>query len=86
MEQTTRESLKIILNLFKNDNLNEEEACTLLESIIEKERTSYYPITLPFEPQPRKNPFDTQPWYVGKPYCNGFYTTTTTNNITEEKE
>lgn len=85
MEEKTKESIKIILNLFKNDRIIEDEVITLLESILDGEKRTYYPITVPCDPQPCRNPWDNQPWYIGDPYCKEYYTTTTTNKIKEEK-
>ena len=81
MEEKTKESIKIILNLFKNDRIIEDEVIMLLESILDGEKRTYYPITVPCDPQPWKNPWDTQPWYIPSPYCKEYYTTTTTNKI-----
>ena len=84
MEEKIKESIKIIINLFKNDRIIEDEAIMLLESILDGEKRTYYPITVPYEPQPWKNPWDTQPWYISERYVH--YTTTTTNKVKEEQE
>ena len=84
MEQKLKDSLKLILDLYKTDRLDEEGAFMLLETIFNTQKTTYYPITIPNEPQPWKNPWDNQPWYIGEPYVH--YTTTTTNKIKEENE
>jgi hypothetical protein len=85
MEEKTKESIKIILNLFINDRIIEDEVIVLLATILDKEKTTYYPITIPYEPEPWKNPWDTRPWYNTDPYCKEYYTTTS-NKVEEEKK
>ena len=83
MEQKTKDSLKIILDLYKTDRLSEEGAFVLLESIFDNNKTTYYPITIPETPNPWvENPWDRKIWYE---------TTTTTwngmfNNENKDKE
>lgn len=85
MEQKTKDSLKIILDLYKTDRLSEEGAFVLLESIFDNDKTTYYPINVPYDPKP-DYPWERKIWCDLRPYCKEFYTTNTTNDFTHKKE
>ena len=81
MTQDLKNSLKIILNAYKEDKFTEEEVFTLLDSMINNNGSGSsvvtYPVTCP--PTHPWNPWDNQPMYDLKPYV-----TTTTNNTKTE--
>jgi hypothetical protein len=80
MTENLKNTLKIILNCYKDDKMNEEEALTLLEGLINQNTSGSniitYPITVPSEPY----------WWWDKiryqPYCT---TSTTTFDTAKEQ-
>lgn len=87
MEETTKKTLKIVLDLYKNDKLDEEDTFILLDKLLDKEKTNttYYPITYPYTDPKPDYPWERKIWYDLKPYCHEFYTTNT-GTFTHKKE
>lgn len=70
MTQDLKNSLKIILNAYKEDKFTEEEVFTLLDSMINTNSGGSiitYPITCPITYP--KSPWETYPTWELKPYC-----------------
>ena len=78
MTQDLKNSLKIILNAYKEDKFTEEEVFTLLDSMINTNSYGSSIITYPYPVYPSYpyTPWETNPIYDLKPYC-----TTSTNTL-----
>ena len=64
--EALKDSIKIILNLYKEDKMSQEEVITLLETMVNKNNEIIYPSTIPYNPPTRwpwNEPFY-QPWIV----------------------
>ena len=78
MLQYLKDSLKIILNAYKEDKLTEEEVFTLLDSIINNNNNGGSIITYPYPVYPSypSHPWESPITWEMKPYC-----TSTTNTV-----
>lgn len=79
MVESTKNAVGIILTLYKNNMIDADDVCVLLEEIFNKPQPIYY--TIPPLEEPRK----TYPWELGPIYCdtttNSESNTTTTSGI-----
>ena len=79
MTESTKNAVGIILTLYKNNMIDADDVCVLLEEIFNKPQPIYY--TMPSPQEPRK----TYPWDNGIVYCdtttNTEFDTATTSGI-----
>lgn len=69
MTQDLKNSLKIILNGYKEDKLTEEEVFTLLDSMINNGGNNIITYPYPVYPSYPSHPWETYPTWELKPYC-----------------
>lgn len=69
MTQDLKNSLKIILNAYKEDKLTEEEVFTLLDSMINNGGNNIITYPYPVYPSYPSHPWETYPTWELKPYC-----------------
>lgn len=79
MVESTKNAVGIILTLYKNNMIDADDVCVLLDEIFNKPQPIYYTIPIPQEPS------KTYPWDMGPIYCvtttNTESNTTTTSGI-----
>lgn len=84
MKENIKTSLMIILKGYKENKFNEEEALTLIETIIDNNGTNTitYPISIPSIPWQNPQPL-TPTWWTNSPTCSEAAKTSFTDSTQE---